>query len=251
MSIQFSISLQQSYSQLLEDLGTATIAILRDFATTPRVAIIAGKSQRSLMRQFTGDDLDMINRVVVDQGASISKTTAGKVQLADNLLAQGMIKNPEQYIQVMSTGKLEPAIEGAQAELLNIRAENEELAEGRPVPVMITDNHRMHIEEHKIILSSPEARRNPELIQAVTTHLQEHLDMLSNPANAQMLLLLNQQPVQGAAPQPPNAQGMGPNAEVLNPASPVEQQAQQVNMPNMPKPPPNADPVSAGIIQEQ
>jgi hypothetical protein len=250
MSIQFSISLQQSYSQLLEDLGTATIAILRDFATTPRVAIIAGKSQRSLMRQFTGDDLNMINRVIVDQGASISKTTAGKIQLADNLLAQGLIKTPEQYIQVMSTGKLEPTIEGTQAELLNIRAENEELAEGRPVPVMITDNHRLHIEEHRVILSSPEARRNPELIQAVTAHLQEHLDILRNPANAQMLLLLNQQPVQATAPEP-NARGMGANAQVLEPTSPALQKADMVNMPNMPKPPPNADPVSADIIEQQ
>jgi hypothetical protein len=248
MSIQFSISLQQSYSQLLEDLGTATIAILRDFATTPRVAIIAGKSQRSLMKQFTGDDLDQINRVVVDQGSSISKTTAGKIQLADNLLQQGLIKNPDQYIQVMTTGKLEPAIEGAQAELLNIRAENEDLSEGRPVPVMITDNHRMHIEEHRSILSSPEARRNPELIKVVTAHLQEHLDFLKNPANADMLLLLNQQPVQASAP-PPNAQGMGPNAQVFNPSSPVQQEAATVNQPNLPKPPPNADPVSAAIIE--
>jgi hypothetical protein len=250
MSIQFSISLQQSYSQLLEDLGTATISILRDFATTPRVAIIAGKSQRSLMRQFTGDDLNMINRVIVDQGASISKTTAGKIQLADNLLAQGLIKTPEQYIQVMSTGKLEPAIEGTQAELLNIRAENEELAEGRSVPVMITDNHRLHIEEHRVILSSPEARRNPELIQAVTAHLQEHLDILRNPANAQMLLLLNQQPVQATAPEP-NVRGMGPNSQVLEPTSAVQQKADMVNMPNMPKPPPNADPVSVDIIEQQ
>jgi hypothetical protein len=250
MSIQFSISLQQSYSQLLEDLGTATIAILRDFATTPRVAIIAGKSQRNLMKQFTGDDLNMINRVIVDQGSSISKTTAGKVQLADNLLAQGLIKTADQYIQVLSTGKLEPAIEGTQAELLNIRAENEELTEGRYVPVMITDNHRMHIEEHRIILSSPEARRNPELIQAVTAHLQEHLDILKNPANADMLLLLNQQPVQSAVPSP-NVRGMGPNAQVLEPTVPVLQKADMVNMPNMPSPPPNADPISSEIIEGQ
>jgi hypothetical protein len=202
------------------------------------------------MKQFTGDDLNMINRVIVDQGASISKTTAGKVQLADNLLAQGLIKTADQYIQVLSTGKLEPAIEGTQAELLNIRAENEELTEGRYVPVMITDNHRMHIEEHRIILSSPEARRNPELIQAVTTHLQEHLDILKNPANADMLLLLNQQPVQSTV-SAPNVRGMGDNAQVLEPTAPVVQKADMVNIPNMPSPPPNADPISSEIIEGQ
>lgn len=245
MAIQFSIGLQQSYASLLEDLGTATINMLRDFASVPRIAIIAGKSQRSLMEEFTGDDLDLVNRVTVDMGNALSRTTAGKVQLAENLLQNGLIKTPEEYIMVMSTGKLEPAIEGQQAELLNIKAENEELSSGRYVPVMITDEHKIHIQEHKAILASPEARRNPELIANVTKHLQEHLDTLSNPANAQVLGILGQQAIPAGPPigtegknmGQPNIQGMGPQAQLLDAQNPVTQDAAKVNQPNMPTDP--------------
>ena len=52
MAIQFSQNLQRAYAQLIEDTGTGTINILKDFAATPRVAAIAGKSNRPLMKEF-------------------------------------------------------------------------------------------------------------------------------------------------------------------------------------------------------
>jgi len=230
MSIQFSIGLQQSYAQLLEDLGTATINILRDFAQVPRIAMIAGKSQRSLMQEFVGDDLGMINRVVVDSGNALSRTTSGKVQLAENLLQNGMVKTAEEYIQVMNTGKLEPIIEGITAELLNIRSENEELANGNECQAVITDDHKIHIQEHKAVLASPEARKDPRLLATALAHIQEHLDMLSNPANANLFMLLGQQPLQPTAPTGNPVS----SAEQLNATNPVTQQAASVNQPNMP-----------------
>ncbi len=236
MAIQFSISLQQSYAQLLEDLGTSTINILRDFASVPRIAVIAGKSNRSIMKQFTGDDLDLINRVTVDMGNPLSKTSAGRVQLAENLMANGLIENGQQYIQVLSTGKLEPAIEGIQAELLNIKAENEEMSEGKNVPVIVTDNHKTHILEHKAILASPDARRNPQIIQLVTAHIQEHLNVLMDPMYGPLLGVLGQQTMQapmGGPPQPGAAQP-APGGQMLDATNPATQQAAKVNQPNMP-----------------
>jgi len=240
-AIQFSMNLQQSYAHLLEDVGTATINILRDFASVPRVAVIAGKSNRSLMKQFTGDDLNLINRVTVDMGNPLSRSTSGKVQLAENLLANGLVKTPDEYIQVLSTGRLEPVIEGTQAELLNIKAENEEMTEGKVVPVMVTDDHKTHIQEHKAILASPEARRNPELIKIVTDHLREHISILSNPENTQLLIMLGQEPLQSTAPAPalPESlpQSAPSSAELLDTVNPVTGKAAEVRMPNQPRNP--------------
>lgn len=242
MAVQFSMNLQQSYAQLLEDLGTATINILRDFASVPRIAVIAGISNRTTMKQFTGDDLNLVNRVVVDMGNALSRTTAGKVQLAENMFQMNLVKTPEQYVQVLSTGRLEPVIEGTQAELLNIKAENEEMTEGKEVVVVVTDSHLIHIQEHRAILASPEARRNPELVQRVTAHLQEHINILSDPGYSQLLQLMGQAPL---APQAPvvtpsgnsNEAGFNPNAQMLDATNPVSQEAATVNMPNMPKSP--------------
>ena len=62
-AIQFSMGLQQSYAQLVEDLGTGTISILKTYAQVPRVAAIAGKANRPMMKSFVGADLDQINRL--------------------------------------------------------------------------------------------------------------------------------------------------------------------------------------------
>lgn len=244
MAIQFSMGLQRSYAQLVEDVGTGTIQILQDFASVPRVAAIAGKSNRPLMREFVGEDLNMIERVMVDMGNPMTRTTAGKVNLADTFLQQGMIDNPDEYIQVLTTGRLEPVIEGKQAENLLIKAENEGLSEGVQQIAIITDQHAQHVLEHKTVIASPEARKNPQILQATLNHIQEHLNFLQT-ASPELLALIHQQSL---APQglPPSGAG-----QMMNPAPPVVQQAQGVGLPNMPNPPAGTDPMSASIIEGQ
>lgn len=246
MAIQFSMGLQQSYAQLVEDLGTGTIQLLQEFASVPRVAAIVGKSNRPLMKDFTGEDLDMIQRVTVDMGNPMTRTTAGKVNLAESLMQNGLIDNPDQYIQVITTGRLEPIIEGKQAGLLLIKGENEMLADGIPQRALITDNHAKHILEHTTVLSNPEIRQDPNspIVQATLAHIQEHMMMMNDPMNQQLMQILHQEVVPQAAP--PMDGGAG---QMLDQAPPIVQEAQAVQQPNMPSPPAGADPQSAEIIQ--
>jgi hypothetical protein len=244
MAIQFSMSLQRSYSQLIEDLGTGTINILKDYAAVPRVAAIAGKSNRPLMREFTGDDLNAINRVMVDMGNPMTRTTAGKVNLAETLLQNGLIDNPDQYLQVVTTGKLEPLIEGKQAQLLLIKAENEGLSEGQPQRALATDNHAKHILEHSVVLANPEIRQDPNnpVVQATLDHISEHMAMLNNPGLQQLSAVLHHEP----APPPPMAPQASQGMQPINPAGP-----NMPSQPNMPSPPAGTDATSAAIIEEQ
>lgn len=248
MAIQFSMNLQQSYAQLVEDLGTGTINILKTYASVPRVAAIAGKSNRPLMREFSGQDLSGISRVTVDMGNPLTRTTAGKENLANNYLEKGMIDNPDQYIQVINTGRLEPVIEGKQAELLLIKSENEMLADGQPQRALITDQHAQHILEHKTVLASPEVRMDPNspIIQATLMHIQEHINFLKT-ADPALLALIHQTSM-APPPMPPQNGG---TSEMLDGAPPVVKQAQGVEGPNMPAPPQGTDPQSADVIQNQ
>jgi len=222
-SIQFAQMLQQSYTQLLEDVGTSVINILKDYATVPRIAMISGIANRGYMKEFKGDDLSMINRVIVDMGNPLSQTTSGKVQIAETLIQGGFIKNPEQYIQVLTTGKLDPLIEGEQAELLLIRSENEKLINLEPVNAIITDNHMMHIQEHKTVLASPEARENPDLVQNALEHIQEHINLLKT-GDPDVLQMTGSQPINPAPISP----------ELTSTQPPVVQAAEEVNLPRMP-----------------
>jgi hypothetical protein len=231
MAIQFSSMLQSSYTTLLEDLGTGLIRLLKEFATVPRVANIAGQSNRSYLKEFKGDDLSEIDRVIVDVGNPLSKTTAGKVDMANQLLQTGLIKTAEQYVQVLDTGKVEPLTENLSRELMLIKAENEDLNEGKEVVTTIIDNHILHIEEHKAVLSSPEARQS-EIVQITTNHIQQHIEALQT-ADPFLLSVLGQPipPQMGMPPggQPPNNEGQ------LNADKTPQPQPNQPNMPNMPK----------------
>lgn len=207
MAIQFNSGLQQSFAELLEDVGTATLSTLRDFAATPRVAMIVGKNSRSYMKEFTGNDLDKVNRVVVDMGNPLSKTTAGKLEMANNLLQQGIIKNAQDYIMVMKTGNLDTMIDGDVSELALIKSENENLAEGGPVSVTAVDEHVLHIKEHKSVIGSPDARQNPQVVKAVLDHIQAHIEQLKT-VDPNLLNILGQ-PSLAPPPMPgvPGAQG--------------------------------------------
>ena len=245
MALQFSSHLQSNYAALLEDVGTHIIDILKEYASTPRVSTIVGKSNRSLMKDWTKDDLSNIQRVIVDMGNPLSRTLAGRVNMGEQLLGAGMVKTPEQFLQVLSTGRLEPLMEGTQAELILIKNENEDLGAKKEVKAILTDNHAIHLDEHKSVLASTEARRDPELLKAVLDHMQEHIDLLRE-TDPVVLALLKQQPAPPVGQPLPGAPGapgapMGPVAapdiEGLDTAKPVEKD--KPNMPNMPSMPTN------------
>jgi len=194
MAIQFHAPLQQSYIQLLEDVGTATIQILQSYADTPRIIQIAGKRNKGIIQQsFTSQDLDGISRVQVQVGNPLAKTVSGRLSIAQDLLSNQIITTAAEYLMVLETGQLEPLTQGATSELLNLASENELLLEGTVVPVLFTDNHVLHIQEHSALASDPQIRSNPAAFGFIAQHIMQHISMLSDPSY-QSYRMLTQQP---------------------------------------------------------
>lgn len=270
MSLQYISGLQQSYVKLIEDVGTAIIQILKDFATTPKVIALVGKNNRPLLKEFTGEQISAINRVVVDVGNPLARTTAGRVQMAEQMLQMNLIKSPEQYFQVINTGKIETMFEGEMNELLLIKSENEQMLEGRDVIVSPLDKHRLHINEHKAVLSDPDLRRDPELVSIVLGHIEKHLNSLRETDPA-LLQLVGEQPLppigmeQGPLPgqeMPSNQAIQGSPMEAMMATQGGNVQSgetiknmtgQSAQVPNMPSPPPPFEnlPVTAGQMLPQ
>lgn len=209
MALQFMSGLQQSYVQLIEDVGSSVINILKDFATTPKVVALVGKNNRPLLKEFTGENISAINRVVVDMGNPLSRTIAGRVQMAEQMMQMGIIKNPEQYIQVMNTGRIDSMFEGEMSELMLIKSENESLMEGKDIIVSPLDSHRMHITEHKAVLADPDMRKDQTLVKSVIDHIEQHMDALRNTDPA-LLQLIGEQPLAPPQGPPPGAGPSGP-----------------------------------------
>jgi hypothetical protein len=235
-SLQFLSGLQQSYVMMCEAVGTGLINMLKRFASTKRVAAIVGKSNVAELREFNSDDLSNINRVVVDMANPISKTTAGKISIADNLLQYQLLQNPQQYLQLLSTGNLDVITEDQTSELLLIKSENERLAVGEYVVAVATDKHSKHISQHTAVLSNPELRRNPEFLKRVQDHIQEHLDMLKN-VDPALLAIIGEQSLAPPPGQVPTDPAMQDQAALMTQAPQGPQDVQNINQPNMPSMP--------------
>lgn len=245
MAIQFNNGLQQSYAQLVEDVGTAIIKTLKDFASVERTAVLVGKNNRTYLKSFKGFDLKDVDRVVVDLGNPLAKTTAGKLEMANNLMQMGLIKSPDQYMTVMKTGNLDVMLEGPLRELTYIKQENEWLADGKEAPVLITDNHLQHIIEHKSVLSTIEARMNPDVMRAVRIHIEEHVNAMKN-ADPDVLAMIGVQPLQPGRTQMDN---LDPNESVVRREAEMQQQiAQQTMQGGMPMP--GGIPMQGGMPME-
>jgi hypothetical protein len=237
-ALVFNSPLQQSYISMLEKSATGIINMLKTFATTKRMSTISGKSKQQYMTEFTGQDLDGISRVVVNAGNPVVSTEAGKLQVAQDLMQKGLVSLQE-YFQVLETGTIDPMIESNEKELMLIREENEQLANGVAQVVLPGHNHPLHIKEHNAVLMNPGLLKNPTnnpVIAATLMHIQHHLDAMTpgNPnCNPQLLLVLGIQPLppqqlpagmtpaNGAGPTPPAAGVPGAPAPIGPPRTPT------------------------------
>ncbi len=201
--------------------------------------------------------LDSVNRVIVDVGNALAQTTAGRVQIAEQLM-QMMPEQmtPQSYLAIMNTGELDLMTNSMNDELMFIQNENERLVDGTTKVIAIaTDDHALHVREHKSVLADPDLRLDAELVDRALSHIEDHINLLRT-TDADMLVLMQQQPLGPAGGSPagppgpgeqPNAQGAGgPQAQpspeaagqfaAANTAGPLPQPAQPPPALNEPKP---------------
>jgi hypothetical protein len=243
MSIQFQSGLQNQYVQLLEDLGVAVIEMLQDYATAPRVASIIGINNQQYLKEFKGSDIKDINRVIVDVGNPLARTTAGRVQMAEQLMQMKPEEfSIQQYAQVINTGRIDGMMESPVDQSNLIQQENERLMMGIPVPALVIDDHKEHILRHRTVLNDIDIRMDEERASAIFAHIQEHIDF-SRMTDPGVLIMTNQQPLPPAPEASPvpnqevnqpeqNAAGQSPIAQVAE----GSEQAMQQEVPGTPKP---------------
>jgi hypothetical protein len=123
-----------------------------------------------------GEDVAGISRVRLNVGNPLTRSLAGQVQIAENLLAQQMITK-EEYFEIVDGGGIEKILEPATKRGILVDQENAMLREGRNPLVSPTDLHPYHMQRHAAELDSQQARLNPAVRSAVLQHLQQHHQM--------------------------------------------------------------------------
>src|ERR1019366_1400628 len=205
-ALVFNSPIQQAYISFLERSATGLFNMLKSFANSKRMITIAGSSKSAYMGEFSGADLTNISRVIVSAGNPATRSEAGKLQIAQDLMAKGLIKDTNQYFEVLATGEIDPMTEGPEAENMLIIKENEQLRRGMPQVAAPWDNHANHINQHFVIMMDPALRQkqNDPVFTAVMQHIMSHAGFLfpgiQAPTDPRLMGLMGNQ-VQGL-PQP-------------------------------------------------
>jgi hypothetical protein len=263
---------------LREATGNILLQYLKAFAKHPQLVSVVGIDERPYLKTFQAENFAGVARVRVKTANPATKTIAGKTAIADMLRQfPGMpLSDPQQIIELMTTGKMKPMINLTHTIDLRVRWENEQLLTGPAVtqvppqtdpntgeqisagysrvvdvPAMAFENIQKHLVAHLEVVYSPEARERPEVMQAVLAHIQEHFFLARNvdPFMAQVL----GNPVdqsgqdQQQPEQPPGGTPAGgqPTPKVVNNAqkalTPPDSNAQDdsgsANLPKPAKPP--------------
>jgi hypothetical protein len=254
-SVQANSPFVYSYQKLGEEVATAVLQMFQQFATMERSVVVLGIHNMPHLETFTNNNLEMVDRVVVESVNPMTKTLAGKDAKAKDLISIGAIKNVEQYNQVYETGNLDPMFEADRAQLNVVRQENEALMLGESIEVMDVDYHSLHIREHQGVLSTMAVRRDPKVAANTLAHIMDHVMRSINPGSQVLQAIMGYQdismfamgmgqpamsPMGGPTTTsnpgaPPKVQdGTGGETAPANPAEPNPMAPKQVPVPNQP-----------------
>lgn len=239
VALQFSAGFQKSIIKTLEDVGTGMVQDLKAFASAPRQALIVGKMDQGYMQSYSQKDFDGIDRVVVAASNPLLNTTAGKVNLADQLLQNGMLPQGEagamKYIQVMNQGKLEPETQALQATYMAIQTDKELLLAGKMPMIQLSDNHPLMMQEVNVLNYNPIIRGNPDLGNLVRQYIAAHFQQwLQMPPLLAAALGIQPPPPQGMPGQP----GGEPPQQQPHAGGPIAPQQPQPQTPHPQNKPP-------------
>ena len=232
-AITFSNKLQESYKNLQEGIATKLIYIIRDYTPFETQAVISGKFNRPILRKYTGKDLQNIQRMTMEVTSPISQTLGGKIEIARDLLNSGLIRNPREYLNIITTGVMDTLYESEMSEIINVRSENEDMRAYIKPTMLDIDDHKLHILEHRAILTN-DSRKDPQLVNVVTQHILEHIDAIQmlQIANPTLLAIMGETPL----PQP-----AAPAGQVIEEGNPENKGKTDIKQPSAPKLPAGSD----------
>lgn len=229
-SVQNNSQTQASYVAASQQAANIVLRHIQFHMTTPKRIALAGNARMGLVgtAEVDGTKVDGIQRVFATIGSAMQQTDAGKNEIATIALKEKWVQTPEQLQTVWDSGRLDALNQGLSNELVLISNENEAISRGEVPPVVLSDNHRLHIKEHRDPIASLGARNNPGVIEAQQAHTDWHIRILRE-TDPQILQALGQEPMAPAA-----APGV-PGQPTPAPGNEAPQEQAKAAGPSMPK----------------
>ncbi len=180
-AIQFVALSQKADIDFMRRLFTTSLHHYQDHQIADVMVRRVGKDNKARVQSFKAGAFNAVSGYTMGIGNALQATAAGRLQIAEGMKASGVPISPADYIEVATTGRLEPATQGPQKELELIKAENEALSQGQAQRALRTDDHQLHIQEHKIVVADPVVRADPNspVVIATLDHIGQHEQMIA------------------------------------------------------------------------
>lgn len=153
-----------------ESTVMGVIQLYQSRATESMLITISGKEGEAGVKAFRGDAIKTIKRVKAKRADPAMRTTAAKEQAANVLLANGLLRSPQEYLAMVSTGTYDSIFTDDVRMMALIREENAILLKGGNVHVAEVEPFHLHIPEHMALLDMY-AKSHPEIETAIKKHI--------------------------------------------------------------------------------
>lgn len=183
-AIAYVSHMSNSYAAAVTGIARSVLAELKANADDERMIALLGPVGDAELIRFRGSDLDGVAAVHCQLAPPELSTAGGRQQVASELLVNQMI-TPEQYFNVLQTGRLPEVLKSADAQTQLHRWENEQMANGKEAPVLQSDMHEAHMLAHAEALASPDMRMDHEKRSRFEAHIAEHAAMMAPPPGAE------------------------------------------------------------------
>lgn len=224
-ALEFISSFSKAYNLCWEKTFMHVMNCYKNFAMNPQMVNMQGRNGNISTKQFVGSDLKNITGMKIQTSNPLMQSIAGRLEIGEKLLSTPRDIWP-QYCSIIEGRPLDQVYRGDVSEMDLVYMENEELREGRQVLVASTDDHALHIIEHKGLIADPKVRMNGEHVDLIMEHIlmheQEAQQMMMNNPMLLAILKTGKMPEGGQmpmGPMPPPTGGPGAPSQALAQAS--------------------------------
>lgn len=206
-ALEFISSGTKAYVNSAQTGMRMCINAFRRFASTKRIVRVSGRSGMQQALEFVGKDLDPIQNVKLTMINPLMQTIAGRSDLAEKMVASGLVKTPQDYISILDGAPLSQLVETELSENDLIQDENQEMMKGKPVIALATDQHAMHIRKHSGLLNDIMVRRDNSSVEIILRHIEEH-NRLAKETDPMLMAMISTGQMPQLPPQQPADESM-------------------------------------------
>lgn len=166
-------SFDSNYQKLLQSMGQSIIEMYQSALKEgdKRAISVVGENHRAQLVYFTGEQLEPVQRILVQIGSPFLRTPGGRAQYAEMVRqTPGLVSNPTEILSILETGRIEKLTKAEDAQLSLCRDIVQKIRKGENnIPIQVTDNLLLIAKEVQAeVLSNVNDRFNAQYISEAT-----------------------------------------------------------------------------------